>query len=450
MGDSRIRLVLVGDVDQLSPVGPGQVFRDAVESGLVPVLELKRNFRAANSDIPSFCEMILGKGVKGKYWSLKKQSCIYKDVTGKYVATDDEVQEALRERLQSYKERGYLPYGVNVKGHDTKSRFQVISSTNEGCKRGSECVRSIFGHIWGSGTLCGDYSLGEPLLLRKNTKLYNNGDECVLLGVRKVGEKLKYRVKLLRGVERTACTEEERSAADWELTENGDECISVLPVSVGPYICRTVHKSQGLEYEECVYVQYSTTPGRMLSKNLNYTAYSRAQKKLHLIGNVRWFNGACARKDVERRNTFIVDWLRARRVDSPSIPQRSTRDLPGVEASLLAEVDSTTATELTSITATYRGTARRQLPKRVRYDVWDRDIGANKTIGQCYVNRTHEVTFHTFHVGHVRAVARGGSDALSNLRVICACCNSSMGVHDLEEYKRIYYGKESGGKMVVL
>ena len=48
-------------------------------------------------------------------------------------------------------------------------------------------------------TLCGDYSIGEALLLRKNTKLYNNGDECVLLGARKVGGQLKYRVKLLRG-----------------------------------------------------------------------------------------------------------------------------------------------------------------------------------------------------------------------------------------------------------
>jgi len=296
-------------------------------------------------------------------------------------------------------------------------------------------------------TLCGDYSIGEALLLRKNTKLYNNGDECVLLGARKVGGQLKYRVKLLRGVDRTACTEEERSAADWELTEDREECISVSPLSVGPYICRTVHKSQGLEYEECVYVQYSTTPGRMLSKNLNYTAYSRARKKLHLIGNLRWFNGACARKDVERRNTFIVDWLRARRVEPPR--RVCPQEVPGVEASLLAEVDATTATELTSITAAYRGTARRRLPKRVRYDVWDRYIGANKTRGRCYVYSGHEVTYHTFHVGHVRSVARGGSDALSNLRVICACCNSSMGVQDLEEYRRSYYGGEDGGSVVL-
>ena len=81
----------------------------------------------------------------------------------------------------------------------------------------------------------------------------------------------------------------------------------------------------------------------------------------------------------------------------------------------------------------------------MRYDVWDRYIGGNKTRGRCYVYSGHEVTYHTFHVGHVRSVARGGSDALSNLRVICACCNSSMGVQDLEEYRRSYYGGEDGG-----
>jgi exodeoxyribonuclease V alpha subunit len=38
-------LLLVGDVDQLSPVGPGAVFRDLVNSGAVPVVSLHTIFR---------------------------------------------------------------------------------------------------------------------------------------------------------------------------------------------------------------------------------------------------------------------------------------------------------------------------------------------------------------------------------------------------------------------
>jgi ATP-dependent exoDNAse (exonuclease V) alpha subunit len=36
----RIKLILVGDVDQLNRVGQGQVFRDPLESGEVPVIRI--------------------------------------------------------------------------------------------------------------------------------------------------------------------------------------------------------------------------------------------------------------------------------------------------------------------------------------------------------------------------------------------------------------------------
>jgi exodeoxyribonuclease V alpha subunit len=42
---SRTRLILVGDVNQLPPVGPGQVFRDLLESGQFPVAKLSNIFR---------------------------------------------------------------------------------------------------------------------------------------------------------------------------------------------------------------------------------------------------------------------------------------------------------------------------------------------------------------------------------------------------------------------
>src|SRR5699024_5129277 len=46
------RLVLVGDVNQLPSVGPGQVLRDLIESRAFPVVELKKIFRqAGESDI---------------------------------------------------------------------------------------------------------------------------------------------------------------------------------------------------------------------------------------------------------------------------------------------------------------------------------------------------------------------------------------------------------------
>src|SRR5690606_2237757 len=43
----QVPLVLVGDVDQLPPVGPGQVLRSLIESGVAPVERLSTVFRQA-------------------------------------------------------------------------------------------------------------------------------------------------------------------------------------------------------------------------------------------------------------------------------------------------------------------------------------------------------------------------------------------------------------------
>src|SRR5690606_2146147 len=45
------RLILVGDVDQLPPVGPGYPLRDIIDSGVVPVARLTRIFRQAQQSL---------------------------------------------------------------------------------------------------------------------------------------------------------------------------------------------------------------------------------------------------------------------------------------------------------------------------------------------------------------------------------------------------------------
>src|SRR5690606_18377179 len=44
---AHVPLVMVGDVDQLPPVGPGQVLRALIESGVAPVVRLSTVFRQA-------------------------------------------------------------------------------------------------------------------------------------------------------------------------------------------------------------------------------------------------------------------------------------------------------------------------------------------------------------------------------------------------------------------
>ena len=42
---ANTHIFLTGDADQLPPVGPGSVLRDIMESGVVPVVDLRKIFR---------------------------------------------------------------------------------------------------------------------------------------------------------------------------------------------------------------------------------------------------------------------------------------------------------------------------------------------------------------------------------------------------------------------
>ena len=55
----EVQFLFVGDQDQLPPVGPGQVLRDMLDSGKVPVIELTEIYRqSAGSTIIEMAHMI--------------------------------------------------------------------------------------------------------------------------------------------------------------------------------------------------------------------------------------------------------------------------------------------------------------------------------------------------------------------------------------------------------
>ena len=81
---------------------------------------------------------------------------------------------------------------------------------------------------------------------------------------------------------------------------------------------------------------------------------------------------------------------------------------------------------------------RQQMPQCVRRDVWARRYSAS-TEGACVVC-ARKVYNHDFHVGHVVALARGGTDSIANLDVVCSACNYSMGVMNMNDFQQKYYG----------
>ncbi|MDH5733951.1 MAG: HNH endonuclease [Candidatus Bathyarchaeota archaeon] len=88
---------------------------------------------------------------------------------------------------------------------------------------------------------------------------------------------------------------------------------------------------------------------------------------------------------------------------------------------------------------------RKGIPKRVKNAVWDKYIGMDKALGKCYAcNQTIHIT--DFEVGHNKAVSKGGSDRITNLKPICRTCNRYMGTSSIEAYKRKYFSSRSQWK----
>lgn len=77
------------------------------------------------------------------------------------------------------------------------------------------------------------------------------------------------------------------------------------------------------------------------------------------------------------------------------------------------------------------------IPAVVRRRVWTDQFGDNDT-GYCNCC-TISVTASNFHAGHIIAVANRGSDDISNLKVVCAECNRSMGTKNLVDFRNKYF-----------
>lgn len=271
-----IHIVLLGDNNQLNPVGVGCPFRDLIQCKMIKRNELKKNYRS-NGDLVPFCDEILS----GKPWTMNhnnSESLTHKytnEISYNFTKTYDETDEQLELLLEELKQDGYVPYSYDK--NNPKS-YQVITYTNNDCIEYSKIIRNLYNEI----PCYNKFTVGDPIIIKKNdsTKDIHNGDEGVILDL--VND-YDYRVSYIN-------SENEKS----EIILNDNE--------IKPSLTRTVHSSQGLQFPIVIYVGKSHN---RLDLNINYTAYSRAKNKLYLIGLIDCFNGENVRKKSEERNTFI-------------------------------------------------------------------------------------------------------------------------------------------------
>jgi exodeoxyribonuclease V alpha subunit len=272
-------LVLVGDIDQLPPVGPGQPLRDLIASRICKTIRLHEVFRQAQqSAIVRGAHSVLEGGMPEPTPSgVKADGDLFL-----ISATDP---ETITERLVQVLRRMSAAYGF-----DPSSDAQVMTPMRRG-PLGTNKLNEVLQDALNPG----EPQSGVPTAFRRGDKvmqLRNDYEKEVYNGDLGEVRRIEGGVTFVRFDGR-------------EVQYKADELDAISLA----YAC-TVHKVQGSEFPAAVIVMHNAH-FMLLNRALLYTALTRAKKLVVLLGDPRAIARAARNALTSETNSKLLDRLRA-------------------------------------------------------------------------------------------------------------------------------------------
>ena len=291
------RLILVGDVNQLPSVGPGNVLRDIIASGCFPVVTLQKIFRqASQSDIVVNAHKIND----GEHIALDNKS---KDF---FLLKRYDADVIINVMLQLVKQK--MPRYVDATSYD----IQVLTPTRKGLL-GVERLNTILQQY-----------LNPPAKQKKEhqvgDRIFREGDKVMQI---RNNYQLEWEIRSRYGL-----------AIDKGLgVFNGDvgiiqeindysSTVSVLydenRLVQYPFkgldelelaYAITIHKSQGSEYPAVV-MPLLPGPRMLMNRNLLYTAVTRARKCITIVGDENVFYQMVDNTTQQRRYSGLQERIK--------------------------------------------------------------------------------------------------------------------------------------------
>ena len=260
------RLILIGDVNQLPPVGAGHVFDDIIKSDRFATVELTHIFRQAqeslivtNAHAVNHGEYMNLESKSGDFFFLPRQEDVQTAAT---------IAELCKKRLPK-------SYGLTV-----FDGIQVITPSRKG-DAGTEMLNSALQSVINppargkAEKKVRDFTLreGDKVMQIKNNydiEWNKNGTQGfgIFNGDIGVIKKIDLSEELI-----TVDFEDKICEYDYTMLDELELAYAI-----------TVHKSQGSEYPIVIMPLYRYTP-KLLTRNLLYTAITRAQSIVILVGN---------------------------------------------------------------------------------------------------------------------------------------------------------------------
>src|SRR5215813_6384690 len=285
--DDRSQLILVGDADQLPSVGPGAFLQDLISSGVAPVARLTQIFRqAARSLIVQNAHQIN----RGEFPRLVKPGEEHSDC---YFIEAEEPDEVVRMIVNSVSKS--LP---NRFGYDPLKDIQTLSPMNRG--------RVGSGRL--NGLLQAALNPQSPDAPGKVEAV--RGDRTLRVGDKVIQRVNNYRLEVFNGdmgMVEVIDLEDQMIAVRFADRVVEYDFADSLELSHGFAV--TIHKAQGSEYPAVV-IPLHTQHYLMLSRNLLYTALTRAKKTVVMIGTTQAIGIAMNNLEATRRFTGLARELK--------------------------------------------------------------------------------------------------------------------------------------------
>lgn len=276
---SGMKVILVGDKDQLPSVGPGQVFFDLIRSKTIPKMELNQIHRQGDGSTIIELAHDIKNGIMPANLLQKEQDrsfiqCNTKQVVG---LIDQIVAKAKGKGFSATDIQVLAPMYRGEAGID-KLNFDVQNILNPSQDASQKEVK--FRDT--------KYRIGDKVLQLVNDPDNNvfNGDVGKIVGIEINRDNKHYLDKLIIAFDQTEVT---YSRNDWN--------------QITLAYCTSIHKAQGSEFK-MVILPIVPQYRRMLERNLLYTAVTRASKKLIMVGDVNSFQECIGHESSNRKTTL--------------------------------------------------------------------------------------------------------------------------------------------------
>ena len=277
-----MRLILVGDKDQLPSVGPGHLLQDIIESGRVEVMRLEEIFRQERDSLIVLNAHRINRGEKLIYPPREERNADF------YFLHHEDEEKAFKTIMSLCCFN--IPHKLGVPA--LTPQIQVISPMYKGLcgvdNLNAELQARLNSHQVGLKVGNRELRIGDKVMQIRNNydKEIFNGDIGIILHV----DKQRFRL-----------------VVDFDGREVSFEKDELNDITHAYAV--SVHKSQGSEYQAVV-MPLLTQHYIMLQRNLFYTALTRAKKLSVIVGSFKALHIAIKNDKPVQRNGLLKEKLR--------------------------------------------------------------------------------------------------------------------------------------------